>query len=389
MSSLERQVHEFATKEAKTEGAVRDAKARVEEALRARDQALTRDSQNQKEIARLMDDRKKEAARRDAEVEEAIERTKSRCAVQFKALEAELAGVLEKNSALRVSGEKASRECRSVKEAMQRSSASYEEERRAVEAAMKELEEKVATTVHTREEEIRQRHHVQEQNTELRTGVDSLRAQIEAARVQTEALRGQHESELAEFRTVNRELNKEVGDKTRQLSRRTKEYEELKASADARGQDSTRELEEVVQGLRRRLVEHEKTQYEAESARVQEGIAHTAFVADLKGRAAQTTSQLDAKCKDLKIESDRLGFKLRESETQIRQLNEDKYGSYNTITQLKSKLVKCQEDLLEAHNQLSDVNIQVAHQLDDRVASVGGAGASPNVGEDSFSYDEY
>ena len=86
--------------------------------------------------------------------------------------------MIEKNSVLRVNGEKASREYRSVKDALHRSTTQYEEEKKAFEVVMKDLEEKVAQTVHTREEEMRQRHHVQEQNTELRLTIDSLRSQV-------------------------------------------------------------------------------------------------------------------------------------------------------------------------------------------------------------------
>lgn len=412
MSSLERQVHDYATKEARAEGVVRESKSKVEEALRARDQALTRDVQHQKEIERLMDERKKEAGRRDLEVEEAVERANTRAAIQHRALEAELAGVLEKNSQLRVHGEKASREFRSIKEALSRSAAAYTEEKKGIEAAMKMLEEKVAHTVNAREEEGRQRQHVQEQNTELRTLIDSLRGQIETMRVQTETLRTQHEAELAEFRTVNRELNKEVGDKTRQLSRRTKDFEELKAVVENKGQENTRELEETVQGLRRRVSEYEKQQYESESSRIQEGIAHAAFVSDLKSRAAQTTSQLDTKCKELKIENDRQAFKLRETESLARQLTEDKHTQYAAIASLKSKLVKCQEDLIEAHSQLSEANIQFANQLENRASHVGsnsgGSSSSSSAAaavavagllgtddhavgtsDESFNYDDY
>lgn len=58
MSSLERQVHEYNAKETKLETIVKESKLKVEEALRQRDQAIARDVQNQKEISRLMDERK-------------------------------------------------------------------------------------------------------------------------------------------------------------------------------------------------------------------------------------------------------------------------------------------------------------------------------------------
>ena len=58
MSSLERSVHELTAKEHKLEGVVKECRGRMEEALRQRDQAVTRDVQNQREIQRLLEERK-------------------------------------------------------------------------------------------------------------------------------------------------------------------------------------------------------------------------------------------------------------------------------------------------------------------------------------------
>lgn len=135
-------------------------------------------------------------------------------------------------------------------------------------------------------------------------------------------------------------------------------------------------------------MEFEKSLYELESSRIQESIAHNAFISDLKAKASQTANQLDAKCKELKIENDRITFKLKDTESTLRQLNEDKYNSINTITQLKSKLVKCQEDLIDAHNQLADANIQFAHQIDANT-NIFNKKIDINNMEESFNYDEY
>lgn len=97
---------------------------------------------------------------------------------QNRQLETELNEVIEKNSQLRVNGEKSSREYRSLKESLERSKSHYEEEKRSTEVAFKILEDKVIKTINSREEEIRQKHYVQEQNIELRTTIDSLRSQV-------------------------------------------------------------------------------------------------------------------------------------------------------------------------------------------------------------------
>ena len=101
-------------------------------------------------------------------------------------------------------------------------------------------------------------------------------------KLQIEAVKNAHETQISEFRTVNREVNKELSDKIRQLSRKTKEFDELKLVADSRHVENTKELEELVQSLRRRIVEYEKHQYEMESASIQENISHNAFISDIK-----------------------------------------------------------------------------------------------------------
>ena len=85
----------------------------------------------------------------------------------------------------------------------------------------------------------------------------------------------------------------------------------------------------------------------------------------------------------------------RECESSIRSLNEDKHTAFNTITSLKSKLVKCQEDLIEAHGQLSEVNVQFANKVDDHATEVtshhrhGAQAGGDNSADSSFNYDEY
>ena len=58
MSSLERNVHELTAKEHKLEALVKECRVKMEDSLRQRDQAVTRDVQNQREIQRLLEERK-------------------------------------------------------------------------------------------------------------------------------------------------------------------------------------------------------------------------------------------------------------------------------------------------------------------------------------------
>jgi len=101
MSSLERQVAEYTTKENKMNSLVKESKIKIEESLRTRDQAVARDIQNQKEIARLLEDRKKLQNLKNIEIDEAVEKTRIKFGLHIKSMENELNEIIEKNSQLR------------------------------------------------------------------------------------------------------------------------------------------------------------------------------------------------------------------------------------------------------------------------------------------------
>ena len=77
-----------------------------------------------------------------------------------------------------VNGEKVTREFRSLKDTHQRVLHAQEEYKRGVELQWKGLEHQLVTMTHHREEESRQKQHVQEQNAELRITIDNQRAQV-------------------------------------------------------------------------------------------------------------------------------------------------------------------------------------------------------------------
>lgn len=139
-----------------------------------------------------------EATLRQAELEEAVEKAKNRCALQAKSLEMELQDVAAKNAELRgasryvmialgeflivmnvvVSGEKAVRESRSFKDSVAKLQKALEDERKAFESSAKELGDRYLAAMNAKEEEARKRVHVQNLNTELRETIDKLRSQV-------------------------------------------------------------------------------------------------------------------------------------------------------------------------------------------------------------------
>ena len=73
MGGLERQVADYHEREEEVERLARDSKERVEDALSERDQAMARENLLQKEVDRLMDERRLAAVKRQEEIDSALE----------------------------------------------------------------------------------------------------------------------------------------------------------------------------------------------------------------------------------------------------------------------------------------------------------------------------
>lgn len=74
--------------------------------------------------------------------------------------------------------ERAMREAKSCREALDRMQRLHEDERRAVETAAKELADKLCAAVVAKEEEAGRRLEIQETNKEYRQTIDKLRNQV-------------------------------------------------------------------------------------------------------------------------------------------------------------------------------------------------------------------
>mgnify|MGYP003385751643 CR=1 FL=1 len=77
-----------------------------------------------------------------------------------------------------VHGEKATREHRSIKDTISRINTQHEEYKYNCDSVIKGFEERLLQSVTVREEETRKRVLIQEQNTELRANIDTLRTQV-------------------------------------------------------------------------------------------------------------------------------------------------------------------------------------------------------------------
>ena len=135
--------------------------------------------------------------------------------------------------------------------------------------------------------------------------------QVDAVKAHMNAHKSQFEEELGELRVINRELSKELAEKIRLLSKKTRELDEWRADRDAQVLELRQGYEEAVTALRKRVSEYEKQHYELESARMQEAVSHQSFIAELKSKTGGSLQALEARAKELRIENDRLAYKHR------------------------------------------------------------------------------
>lgn len=115
--------------------------------------------------------------------------------------------------------------------------------------------------------------------------------------------------ELIELRSSNRDIQKELNEKQRLLSRKTKEYDELHSELENKHQLQLKEMQETNVSLRKRLNEIEKNCYEMESLRTSDINQHATFIQEMKSKHQLMLNNLDSKLKEIKIENDRLIYK--------------------------------------------------------------------------------
>ena len=134
---------------------------------------------------------------------------------------------------------------------------------------------------------------------------------MDAVKLLINGNKSQFDDELNELRNINRELNKELSEKVRLLSKKSKELDEWKVDRDTQVQELKQEYDETITSLRKRVSEYEKQHYELESNRMQENISNQSFITELKSKTNNTMQSLEAKCKEQRIENDRIAYKQR------------------------------------------------------------------------------
>ena len=84
MTTLESQLSEYAGREESTMSIAREAKEKVEQAMLERDQAVAREAQGRREIARLLEQRRGQAAAAMGHEEQSLQETRGRLELQLK-----------------------------------------------------------------------------------------------------------------------------------------------------------------------------------------------------------------------------------------------------------------------------------------------------------------
>lgn len=222
MSGLERQLTEYSSREAEVERARRESQEKVQQALVERDQAVAREDQARREIEKLLEERKKTAERRQADIDQAVEVARAKAMELVRRCEAELRATVETSVQQQTEADKSIRDGKSATDAMRRQAHVHADERRALEGTVKELREMLASALLAKDEEASKKIDILEMNKELRQVVEKLRLDTDALQGQVNAAERARLSETATLKTLVREQQKDLQEKTRVISRKTK-----------------------------------------------------------------------------------------------------------------------------------------------------------------------
>ena len=294
MTGLERQISEYSVREADVEKLARDSKESIELALMERDQTLAREDQMRREIEKLLEERKKTSAQHQAELDSATEVAKVRAMEQLKSCEAEMQAMVEATAKVRVDAERAIRENKVAKDVLERVQHQFEDEKRVMDITIKELRDTVTSAIVGKDEEISRRLDVQEMNKELRGTIDKLRLDIDNLQNQVNMNERAKLAEVNALKTVNRELQSDLLDKTRAYAKKCKDMDDFKEITQVEMVALERKLLDENDLFRRRADESEKLSKDIESSGVTEMQRCQSVIDQLKEKTAANISQISS-----------------------------------------------------------------------------------------------
>lgn len=370
MSAQERQITDYAAREAEVEALSRECKERIEEAMIARDQAISRENQIQRLNERLLEEKRADAQAKQVEVDEAVQQTRQRAEQKIRGLEEQLSEAAARSAQSKSDEVRAQKEYLSAKEALERLRAQTEDERRAFEAALKSVEERLKHAEVGRNEDSVRRREVQEQNKALRSAIDGLRSQVETNRIQLTDRDFARDREISTLKNSLREAQATLSDANKALHRRGKELEELREETTEQLVALDKKREDDVNMHRRRAEEADAKMREFETGANGEARRSKYILDQIKDKFSVTMQQLEVQLEKQKADNKRLESANRELAEGTRAVNDEKGSLEKVVRSLKSKNAALRDDVVEAQNTVSELTEQLTSSFEAREQAV-------------------
>lgn len=370
MGAQERQIGDYAAREAEVEALSRECKERIEEAMIARDQAISRESQLQRANERLLEEKRQEAQAKQAEVDEAVAQARQRAEQKIRGLEEQLAESAARSAQSKFDEERVQKDFLSAREALEKLRSQAEEERRAFEAALKTLEERLKLAEIGRNEDAVRRREVQEQNKSLRTTVDALRSQVETNRVQLTDKDFSRDREISNLKHSLKEAHASLSDVTKAPHRKSKELEDIRSETTDQITLLEKKREDDVNMYRRRAEEADAKMREFETGANGEARRSKYILDQIKDKFSVTMQQLESQLEKEKADNKRLESGNRELSENMRIVSDEKSSLEKVIRSLKSKNAMLRDDVQEAQATVSELTEQLTSSFEAREQAV-------------------
>lgn len=370
MSAQERQIGDYAAREAQVEALSRECKERIEEAMIARDQAISRENQLQRLNDRLLDEKRQDVQSKQSEVDDAVIQTRQRAEQKIKALEEQLADMATRCAQSKYEEEQVRKDFLSAKEALERLRALAEEERRSFDASQHALEERLKHTEVSRNEDAVRRREIQEQNKSLRSTIDGLRTQVENNRVQLTDRDFARDKEISNLKLCVKEAQAAQLDASKALHRKTKELEDFRQEAAEQLSLLEKKRDDDVNMHRRRAEEADAKMREFETGASGEARRSKFILDQIKDKFSVTLQQLETQLEKEKAENKRLGVANRELAESVRVVADEKNSLDKEVSSLKSKNARLRGDIQEAQATVSELTEQLTTSFEARELAV-------------------
>ena len=356
MGGLEKQVAEFSSREAEVEKLARESMGRVDAATNAKEEATTREAFAAKELERLYEERKVLLRNHQREIDAAVGQARMQFDGELAIYENNLKEMAEQLTTVRTETEKSIRDGRAATNNYGRMMALHEEERKATESALRELTDKLHSAAVASEEEVGRRLEVQDLNKELRMTIDKLRSELTEYQVDLLQLKAQKDSEVESLRTSVREVQKDSWEKARKLSKKTKEYEDLKENMDSNVSHVERKYSNELENFKIQLRSAESRCKDYEDLMASHMSTNQAIMDQLKDKSSLLLTQSDSRLRDEMTQKNELSIRNKDLNDAVNELMGEKGLLVEVIDQAKSTIEQLQEELGDAKKLISDMS---------------------------------